>query len=151
MRAIDRGLTSGAHGLPLMGIGDWNDGMNRVGHEGRGESVWLGWFLLQRAARVRRTSRSPAAARRARPALSAEARRLTTALELAWDGDWYRRAYFDDGTPLGSAQNDECRIDSICAIVGGAVGRGPAARAPSGPWTPCAATWFAATRRSSCC
>ena len=112
VRAIDRGLTAGPHGLPLMGNGDWNDGMNRVGKDGRGESVWLGFFLYDlldtfvplceargddtRAARYR-----------------SEKARLADMLELAWDGEWYRRAYFDDGTPLGSAQNEECRIDSI--------------------------------------
>jgi cyclic beta-1,2-glucan synthetase len=112
VRAIDRGLTVGAHGLPLIGIGDWNDGMNRVGHEGRGESVWLGWFLLTVL-----NDFGAVAEGRDRTDLStryrAEARRLQDALELAWDGGWYRRAYFDDGTPLGSASNDECSIDSI--------------------------------------
>ena len=102
----------GAHGLPLMGSGDWNDGMNRVGHEGRGESVWLGWFLVvvlnEFAAVCERRGRGDLAQR-----YRNEARWLGGMLELAWDGDWYRRAYFDDGTPLGSAQNDECRIDSL--------------------------------------
>ena len=121
-RAIDRSLTAGAHGLPLMGSGDWNDGMNRVGHEGHGESVWLGWFLYTvlndfAAIAARRTDSSHASRWRA------EAARLKGALELAWDGEWYRRAYFDDGTPLGSADNDECRIDSISqswAVLSGA-------------------------------
>ena len=123
VRAIDRGLTSGAHGLPLMGIGDWNDGMNRVGHEGRGESVWLGWFLLRRA---RRSSVRLASARGhadLATRYAAEARRLADALELSWDGSWYRRGYYDDGTPLGSAGSDECRIDSISqswAVLSGA-------------------------------
>jgi cyclic beta-1,2-glucan synthetase len=102
----------GAHGLPLIGSGDWNDGMNRVGHEGRGESVWLGWFLV-----VVLNDFSALCDKRNRGELSQryrnEARSLTGMLELAWDGDWYRRAYFDDGTPLGSAQNAECRIDSL--------------------------------------
>src|SRR3712207_174858 len=112
-RTLDRSLKVGPRGLPLMGSGDWNDGMNRVGHRGTGESVWVGWFLHttltafslfcdargeeERAARYR-----------------AHTEQLKKALEeSAWDGDWYRRAYFDDGTPLGSAQNEECRIDSI--------------------------------------
>ncbi|MEO5822306.1 MAG: glucoamylase family protein [Vicinamibacteraceae bacterium] len=130
-RAIDRSLTAGAHGLPLMGNGDWNDGMNRVGHEGRGESVWLGWFLYTvlnefAAIAARRTDVSHASRWRA------EAERLKGALELAWDGDWYRRAYFDDGTPLGSAENDECRIDSISqswAVLSGAARSDRAERA----------------------
>jgi cyclic beta-1,2-glucan glucanotransferase len=112
IRAIDRALKYGAHGLPLIGTGDWNDGMNRVGHLGRGESVWLGWFLVvvlkQYAAICDRRGDSE----RARHYRS-EARGLSGMLELAWDGNWYRRAYFDDGTPLGSAQNEECRLDSL--------------------------------------
>jgi cyclic beta-1,2-glucan synthetase len=121
--AIDKGLTAGHHGLPLFGCGDWNDGMNRVGVLGRGESVWLGFFIhhiLTRFAPI-------CSARNDRPRgdrYSAEARRLGTALEQAWDGEWYRRGYYDDGTPLGSAQNDECRIDSIAqswAVLSGAV------------------------------
>jgi cyclic beta-1,2-glucan synthetase len=112
VRAIGRSLKYGAHGLPFIGTGDWNDGMNRVGHEGRGESVWLGWFLL-----VVLREFAPICERRGRADLADQYRHeagwLTGMLELAWDGDWYRRAYFDDGTPLGSAQNDECRIDSL--------------------------------------
>jgi hypothetical protein len=102
----------GAHGLPLIGSGDWNDGMNRVGHEGRGESVWLGWFLVTVL-----NDFAPICERRGRSDLAEryrnEARWLNGMLELAWDGGWYRRAYFDDGTPLGSVQNDECRLDSL--------------------------------------
>lgn len=123
-RAIDRSLTRGAHGLPLIGTGDWNDGMNRVGREGRGESVWLGFFLFdilddfvplaeQRGDRAR-------AAR-----YHAYQRELLGALDReGWDGAWYRRAYYDNGKPLGSAQNDECRIDAIAqawAVLSGAV------------------------------
>ena len=112
-RAIDVSLGVGAHGLPLMGSGDWNDGMNRVGQDGRGESVWLAWFL-----HVVIGEFGPIAeARGERQRVSrwrAHATALTQALEReGWDGDWYRRAYFDDGTPLGSAVNAECRIDSI--------------------------------------
>ena len=106
---------SGAHGLPLMGTGDWNDGMNRVGDEGKGESVWLGWFLAAILDAVRRICAERAATASAPARYRAlRARRSRAALDGdGWDGDWYRRAYFDDGTPLGSASNDECRIDSI--------------------------------------
>jgi len=112
VRAIDKGMTAGAHGLPLFGSGDWNDGMNRVGAQGRGESVWLGWFLHSvLAAFAQVCDARPDVARAAR--YRAEAGRLALALDRAWDGDWYWRGTFDDGTPLGSAQNDECKIDSI--------------------------------------
>lgn len=131
VRALDRGLTRGAHGLPLMGIGDWNDGMNRVGHEGHGESVWLGWFLHSVL-----TEFAPLASARGRDELvqryTAEARRLQGVLDLAWDGNWYRRGYYDDGTPLGSADSDECRIDSISqswAVLSGAASPRRAGRA----------------------
>jgi cyclic beta-1,2-glucan synthetase len=111
-RAIDRSLRYGAHGLPLMGSGDWNDGMNRVGAQGRGESVWLGWFLVVVLNEV-----SVLCDRRQRADLAlryrSQARSLTGMLELAWDGGWYRRAYFDDGTPLGSVRNEECKLDSL--------------------------------------
>ncbi|HLF57534.1 MAG TPA: carbohydrate-binding protein, partial [Thermoanaerobaculia bacterium] len=110
--AIDRGLTSGAHGLPLMGSGDWNDGMNRVGRAGRGESTWLGFFLHgllgDFAALCAERGDGERAAR-----YRAQADRLAIALEQAWDGEWYRRGYYDDGSPLGSAYSDECRIDSL--------------------------------------
>lgn len=123
LRAIDKGLTAGTHGLPLMGSGDWNDGMNRVGREGRGESAWLGFFLhgvLVDFARLCEERGDGERAHRYRT----QAQRLAGALELSWDGEWYRRGYYDDGTPLGSAQNDECRIDSIAqswAVLSGAV------------------------------
>ncbi|HET9489793.1 MAG TPA: glucoamylase family protein [Methylomirabilota bacterium] len=117
-RALDRSLAVGAHGLPLIGTGDWNDGMNRVGPEGRGESVWLGWFLhttLWEFAKVADARGEHARANRWRQ----HVRALKAALEEhGWDGDWYRRAYFDDGTPLGSAVNAECRIDSIAQSWG---------------------------------
>ncbi|HTT67856.1 MAG TPA: glucoamylase family protein [Gemmatimonadales bacterium] len=121
VRAIDRGLTAGAHNLPLMGSGDWNDGMNRVGLQGRGESVWLGWFLYTVLQRFVPLCENRDAVRAARYA--SEAGRLAAVLEQSWDGEWYRRGYYDDGTPLGSAQNDECRIDSIAqswAVLSGA-------------------------------
>lgn len=112
-RALARAATKGWHGLPLMGAGDWNDGMNRVGIEGEGESIWLGWFLaaaLQTFARLCRSRGDEA--RAAKFERQAEAYRQ--AIEAhGWDGAWYRRAYYDDGTPLGSQQNEECRIDAI--------------------------------------
>jgi cyclic beta-1,2-glucan synthetase len=122
-RTLDRSLATGAHGLPLIGSGDWNDGMNRVGHEGRGESVWLAWFLN---ATLR--AFAPVAAQRGEDERAmrwlAHAEALRIAIEQhAWDGAWYRRAYFDDGTALGSAANAECRIDSIAqswAVISGA-------------------------------
>ncbi|WP_033365908.1 GH36-type glycosyl hydrolase domain-containing protein [Bordetella sp. FB-8] len=113
-RALDQSLgLFGAHGLPLMGTGDWNDGMNRVGAAGRGESVWLGWFLYATLLAFEPLARSRADSERAdRWLLRVEA--LREALESAgWDGQWYRRGYYDDGTPLGSAANDECAIDAI--------------------------------------
>src|SRR5690606_15994529 len=112
-RALDRSLTRGAHGLPLIGTGDWNDGMNRVGREGRGESVWLGFFLchvLDAFVPICRQRGDDARAER----YAAHRAALAAALEDAgWDGEWYRRAFYDDGTPLGSAASDECRIDAI--------------------------------------
>jgi cyclic beta-1,2-glucan synthetase len=128
-RAIEHGLRFGSHGLPLMGTGDWNDGMNRVGVGGKGESVWNGWFLLTilgcftELAEVRGDTDRATQYR-------AEADRLSAAIEEhAWDGQWYRRAYFDDGTPLGSAQNDECRIDSLAQTWAVISGRADPARA----------------------
>ncbi len=113
VRALEHGLQRGAHGLPLMGSGDWNDGMNRVGELGQGESIWLGFFqyqVLRAFAGTAREHGDEAFAQRCEE----QARLLQTSLENhGWDGAWYRRAYFDDGTPLGSASNDECRIDSI--------------------------------------
>ncbi|HEX5102885.1 MAG TPA: cyclic beta 1-2 glucan synthetase, partial [Pirellulaceae bacterium] len=113
VRALDHGLRFGEHGLPLMGGGDWNDGMNLVGQHGRGESVWLAFFLFQVL-----TQFADLARRRGDVALAdryaVEAGRLRGNIEASgWDGQWYRRAYFDDGTPLGSAANEECQIDAI--------------------------------------
>lgn len=112
-RTIDRSLTAGAHGLPLMGTGDWNDGMNRVGAGGKGESVWLAWFLSS----VLNTWIPIARARGETARAEAWSQRLATLKDAVgaagWDGEWFRRAYFDDGTPLGSSANDECTIDSI--------------------------------------
>jgi len=122
-RALDRSLAVGRHGLPLMGTGDWNDGMNRVGVGGKGESVWLGWFLHSNLDRFAAIAESRGEHDRALT-WRGHAAQLRIALNgEGWDGDWYRRAFFDDGTPLGSASNDECRIDSIAqswAVISGA-------------------------------
>ncbi len=112
-RAIDRAATVGPHGLPTIGSGDWNDGFNRVSTTGRGESVWLAWFMVRVCldfAPLCEDLGDPPLARRYR-ALAADLRQKVD--REAWDGEWYRRAYYDDGTPLGSADNDECRIDLI--------------------------------------
>jgi cellobiose phosphorylase len=124
-RAILHGLRFGAHGLPLIGSGDWNDGMNLVGAEGRGESVWLGFFLYAVL-----TEFGALASRHGDSAFSdrclSEAAGLRLRLENAgWDGSWYRRAYFDDGSPLGSSANAECQIDSVSqswSVLSGAAG-----------------------------
>jgi cellobiose phosphorylase len=131
-RALEHGYRLGPHGLPLMGTGDWNDGMNKVGAHGKGESVWNGWFFVavlkafaELAGRRGDTFRERWCRERAEA--------LRQALEAnAWDGAWYRRAYFDDGTPLGSAQNDECQIDAIpqaWAVISGAADPARARRA----------------------
>jgi cellobiose phosphorylase len=129
VRALTRGATAGPHDLPLMGSGDWNDGMNRVGIEGRGESVWVGWFLAD----VLRRFAPLAAARgdhdRAEWCRAQIARLQAAIHESAWDGAWYRRAYFDDGTPLGSHENEECCIDSIAQSWSVLSGIGDPARA----------------------
>jgi cyclic beta-1,2-glucan synthetase len=121
-KAIAYGWQLGAHGLPLMGGGDWNDGMNTVGVEGRGESVWVAWFqivILNDFAQLADRLGNATAATEWRM----HATKLHEAVEAnAWDGAWYRRAYFDDGTPLGSATNDECKIDSLAqswAVIAG--------------------------------
>jgi cyclic beta-1,2-glucan synthetase len=128
-RALDRSLAVGSHGLPLFGGGDWNDGMNRVGPGGKGESVWLGWFLHATLAAF-----APLADARGEPARAAAWRAhavgLAASLERhAWDGDWYRRGWFDDGTPLGSAASSECRIDAIAQSWAVLSGAGDPARA----------------------
>lgn len=131
-RALDRSLRVGTHGLPLMGTGDWNDGMNRVGAQGSGESVWLAWFLhtilmtwVPLAAARGETKRAETWARHAGA--------LREAVERdAWDGRWYRRAYFDDGTPLGTAGSEACAIDAIAqswSVMSGAANSDRARRA----------------------
>jgi cyclic beta-1,2-glucan synthetase len=112
-RAIERGLTAGRHGLPLMGTGDWNDAMNRVGADGRGESVWLAWFLMDVLRSFAELAEQAGHSDDAAEYLQ-QAKRLAEVVEReAWDGDWYLRAFFDDGTPLGSAASQEARIDSL--------------------------------------
>jgi cellobiose phosphorylase len=129
VRAILRGLTTGEHGLPLIGSGDWNDGMNLVGEQGKGESVWLGFFLyevLMLFAEVAHVHQDLPFVERCHNA-AAELRRNIE--QHGWDGQWYRRAYFDDGSPLGSASNPECQIDSIAQSWSVLSGAGDAERA----------------------
>jgi cyclic beta-1,2-glucan synthetase len=118
-RALEKGMTVGKHGLPLMGEGDWNDGMNRVGVNGAGESVWLGWFLYSTLQSFAEICKEEDAIR-----YREQAGNLQSVLEAsAWDGEWYRRAYYDNGQPLGSIQNHDCQIDSISqswAVISGA-------------------------------
>jgi cyclic beta-1,2-glucan synthetase len=128
VRAVALNLETGAHGLPLIGTGDWNDGMNLVGAEGRGESVWLAWFLLSIVPPLAAlAARRGDAARAAR--YGAYAARLAESVENAWDGEWYRRAYLDDGTPVGSRESTECRIDAIAQSWAVIAGSGDPARA----------------------
>ena len=130
--ALDKSMATGVHGLPLMGTGDWNDGMDMVGGGGKGESVWLGWFLYSAL-----TSFATLAERHRYPERALDWRKHAAVLkdsleQQGWDGDWYRRAYFDDGTPLGSVANSACRIDSIAqswAVISGAAEPARAARA----------------------
>ena len=112
-RSIERSLAVGAHGLPLMGTGDWNDGMNRVGHEGRGESVWLGWFLCSVVERFAPLATRRGDTARAQRWLAARQGWIAAMHDAGWDGAWFRRAFFDNGAPLGSNANGECRIDLI--------------------------------------
>lgn len=128
-RAIEKGTTHGPHGLPLIGTGDWNDGMNSVGDQGTGESVWLAWFLVDVW-----TKFAGLCDRRGEQLLADQyrerARNLSATIEqTCWDGEWYRRAYFDDGTPLGSQQNEEARIDSLSQSWSVISGAGDADRA----------------------
>jgi len=130
--AIETSLKTGAHGLPLIGTGDWNDGMDAVGAGGKGESVWLGWFLYPTLISFADLAETRGDVPRA-AGWRQRAAALRGSLERGgWDGDWYRRAYFDDGSPLGSASNEQCRIDSIAqswAVISGAADPAHAARA----------------------
>ncbi len=132
LRALEAGRPVGAHGLPLMGGGDWNDGMNRVGHEGKGESVWLAWFLIYVLKKFAPVAQSRGDSELAKDYV-AWAERLRVAVEdHSWDGAWYHRAYFDDGTPLGTHAAAEARIDAIAqawATISGAAGPERAAAA----------------------
>jgi len=138
LRAVRRGLTEGPHGLPLIGIGDWNDGLSRVGIEGSGESVWLAWFL-----KVILDGMSDLAQARGRDDEARELREKATELlaqveRHAWDGEWYRRAYFDDGTPLGSASQNEAKIDSIAqswGVISGGADKDRGRKALESAWT----------------
>ena len=112
-RTIDRSLATGSHGLPLMGTGDWNDGMNRVGHEGKGESVWLAWFLCRVTQDFAPIATSRGDTERATTWLAARQGWIKALHTHGWDGKWFRRAFFDNGAPLGSSTNDECQIDLI--------------------------------------
>jgi cyclic beta-1,2-glucan synthetase len=130
-RTIDRSLAVGTHGLPLMGSGDWNDGMNAVGAAGRGESVWLAWFLITVIEAFAPHAESRGDRARA-DAWRAHAAALARTLDGpdGWDGAWYRRGYYDDGHPLGSAGSDACRIDAIAqswSLISGAADAGKAA------------------------
>jgi cellobiose phosphorylase len=113
LRATRRGLRFGPHGLPLMGCGDWNDGMNLVGIKGRGESVWLAFFLCDVLARMSERARRRGEGTVAEEFEAARAELVARIGEHAWDGEWYRRAWFDDGTPLGSREDAECQIDAL--------------------------------------
>jgi cellobiose phosphorylase len=123
LRAIEKGCTKGSHGLPLIGTGDWNDGLNRVGEKGDGESVWLAWFLYDVLTRFADICKQCGDIENAQRFIS-RAKGYAAAVEKsAWDGDWYRRAYYDDGEPLGSIQDSECQIDAIAqswAVISGA-------------------------------
>jgi len=113
VRALRKACTFGDHGLPLIGVGDWNDGMNRVGFHGRGESVWLAWFLIVTLRKFAEHS-DERGDHEAAKEFRSNADRYNEAVEGAgWDGEWYRRAYYDDGAPLGSKESDDCKIDSI--------------------------------------
>ncbi len=129
VRAILNSLHFGKHGLPLIGSGDWNDGMNLVGQHGRGESVWLGFFLHEVLMRFSAVARIHGDAAFTDRCLSEAALQRHNIDTHGWDGEWYRRAYFDDGTPLGSAENPECRIDSIAQSWSVLSGAGKAERA----------------------
>lgn len=112
-RAIDRSLTKGVHGIPLFGCGDWNDGMSRVGREGKGESVWMGFFLYTILGDFLPWCDARGDADRAQRYRTFRAELLQSLNDAGWDGDWYRRAWYDNGAPLGSKASDECQIDAL--------------------------------------
>jgi cyclic beta-1,2-glucan synthetase len=129
IRALERAMTSGAHGLPLFGGGDWNDGMNRVGHAGRGESVWMGFFLFQTLGDFLPLCSEFGDAERAERFTAYRANLELQLNDAGWDGEWYRRAFYDNGHLLGSAQSDECRIDALAQAWAIMSGIAPAERA----------------------
>ncbi|TYQ15914.1 UNVERIFIED_CONTAM: cellobiose phosphorylase [Acetivibrio alkalicellulosi] len=113
IRAIEKSLKFGERGIPLMGSGDWNDGMNTVGNKGKGESVWLGWFLYSILNGFAPICERMGEKERSQRYIDTGKEIVKAIEENAWDGNWYRRAYFDNGQPLGSIQNSECKIDSL--------------------------------------
>jgi cyclic beta-1,2-glucan synthetase len=129
LRALRKACTFGDHDLPLIGSGDWNDGMNRVGIHGHGESVWLAWFLITTLRRFATHCEMRSDAQSAEELRGIADRYVKAVEESAWDGEWYRRAYYDDGTPLGSKESDECKIDSIAQSWSVISGAGDTARA----------------------
>ncbi|PJB48562.1 cyclic beta 1-2 glucan synthetase, partial [Candidatus Collierbacteria bacterium CG_4_9_14_3_um_filter_43_16] len=124
VRALENGMKTGVHGLPLIGSGDWNDGMNAIGEQGKGESVWLAWFQFQVYSSFGKISKTVGDAQNAGRYVRYANKVREAAEKHGWDGDWYRRAYFDSGELLGSSKNSECTIDSISqtwsVISGGA-------------------------------
>jgi cyclic beta-1,2-glucan synthetase len=121
-RALDRSLATGAHGLPLFGTGDWNDGMNRVGREGKGESVWMGFFLASVLKDFLPICEERGDAERAARYHEALEGLRDSVNGAGWDGEWYRRGYYDNGEPLGSRRSDECKIDALVqawAVISG--------------------------------
>jgi cyclic beta-1,2-glucan synthetase len=136
-RAVKKGHTAGERGLPLIGSGDWNDGMNRVGIGGRGESVWMAWFLCEVLERFAELSEAVGEERTAARHRDDSRKIAAAAQEHAWDGDWYRRAWYDDGTPIGSSDCDEAVIDSISqswAVISGAADPERAGKALNSAW-----------------
>jgi cyclic beta-1,2-glucan synthetase len=123
LRSLRRACTEGAHGLPLIGTGDWNDGFSRVGIEGHGESVWLAWFLIINCRNMAVHAESRGDSQVALELLEQAERYVAAVAEHGWDGAWYRRAYYDDGVPMGSAGDESCQIDSIAqswSVISGA-------------------------------
>ncbi|MDZ5034346.1 GH36-type glycosyl hydrolase domain-containing protein, partial [Clostridium perfringens] len=113
LKAIDKGLRFGKHNIPLMGSGDWNDGMSTVGNKGEGESVWVGWFLYKILDGFKEICNYRKDNEKEEEYNTFQSFIQENLEKNAWDGGWYRRAYFDDGKPLGSRENDECKIDAI--------------------------------------
>ena len=149
-RAVARGLTVGPHGLPLMGTGDWNDGMNLVGAGGKGESSWLGWFLVDVLQGMSEMSEALGRTDSTREYLDQREALIARIEKAAWDGDWYIRGRFDDGSPLGSAASSEARIDSLpqswASLSGGADTKARAARR----WIPRGPSWFSRRKDWRC-